>query len=200
MLFGLLRAIERYDAKTLPPPHRLVLVVLADMADERAQLRLSADAVKVVARRTGLGERQVRTRVKELEAALWLERDGKGGHTVRLEGGRVVPRRDDEPSDSQAPAIAPEPVSLTTRALMKPHPAKDLLGVLQRGAEEGHEWCKNTLERVMMRGGRVTELERRTLVAMNQERLEPRGAQRRRYRGASTLQSGSTWKAKGAPP
>jgi len=47
MLFALLQAFERCDPDLLPPRHRLVLVVLATLADARARIRLDEETVAV---------------------------------------------------------------------------------------------------------------------------------------------------------
>src|SRR5579864_9251432 len=111
MLFGMLRAFERYDAAALPPLHRLALLVLADLADERAHVRVDTAAVAAFAKRMGVGVREARALVAELSAALWLERDPRQKassspvYVVRLEGGRIVRRRPDAPT----PSLAGEP-------------------------------------------------------------------------------------------
>jgi hypothetical protein len=212
----MLHAFDRHKSAELPPLHRLVLVVLADVADERARVRLDRTTVAIVAKRTGLGVREVQALLRELRDAVWIESDlrQKGSasvYVVRLEGGRIVPRPLDAgaPPDEGAPgasplsgvAAKPEPTApLTLHALMQQRPADDLLGVLSRGVDQRHPWCMSTMQRMLERGGRLTENERKRLREISEESAAPRGPARRRFTSTSTLQTGGTWKPKGAPP
>jgi hypothetical protein len=208
----MLHAFDRHRSAELPPLHRLLLVVLADVADERARVRLDRATVGIVAKRTGLGVREVQGLLRELRDAVWIESDlrQKGSssvYVVRLEGGRIVRRPEgaEPPPTAGAPpfeavAGAAPAAPLTLSALLRQRPADDLLGVLHRGVEQKHPWCLSTMERVLERGGRLTENERKRLREIADESTTARAFPRRRYGGASTLQTGGTWKPKGAPP
>lgn len=194
MLLQMLSALDRHDARTLPSAHRLVLLVLADLADARARVVMDDDAVKRLARRTGLGVREAKRLLHELEFAVWVQREPQHKaktspvYVVRCEGGKIhgLPASSADVSEK-----LPDEARGTV---------DDLLDALNRGAENEHPWCVKTLQRVLDRGGRLTDNERRRLREIRDEESLPEPRPRRSFGGTSTLQTGGTWKPKGAPP
>lgn len=235
-LVNMLQAFERYDSDALPPPHRLVLVVLSD-----AQGRAWPD-VKVVARRTGMSAQAVKAVMDDLRAAAWMDasplvglrsgadvrrgkvnpppillpreteqvtgvsmRRSKDAHSAvkgREGPGAESPRAMVEQPDSHVGVFQDRKrsfhdqltVPLTIQMLVAKRPGDDLLVVLQRGSENGHPWCVEALPRILERGGRLTEPERKALRKIRDESAHRRA----RNSATSSLQPMGNWRPKGA--
>lgn len=96
------------------------------------------------------------------------------------------------------PAIEP-PAPASIADLAEQKPKDDLLAVLARGVEQGHSWCISVAERVLERGGRITDNERKRLREIRDEANAPT---KRAGRVSSVQPMGPyrpTGKAKGAP-
>ncbi|MFS8065737.1 MAG: helix-turn-helix domain-containing protein [Byssovorax sp.] len=225
MLFAMLRTFERYGSDDLPPLHRLVLITLADLADARGYIHpvvatvakrtgLSTREVKKI-----LNELHF---ALWLERAPRQTEKSSTLYVVRLEGGPIVPMRS-ETSTIQGEAI-PNPsvgksngvtkassalrplnavsgtlskAPLSIQSLLAQRPADNLLAVLRRGAETGHTWCASTLTRVLERGGRLTEGERKRLREISSEKVAGGTTSRANRNGVSSLQPMGNWRPKG---
>lgn len=86
---------------------------------------------------------------------------------------------------------APPPVTLAELAAQRP--ADELLTVLVRGAERGHPWCASVAQRLLERGGRLTDNERKALRRIRDE--GEKTSQR-----VSALQPKGPWRPKGRAP
>jgi hypothetical protein len=81
------------------------------------------------------------------------------------------PNTHENPAPPPAPPVAQPaaPPPKTIVDLAKQRPGDDLLAVLCRGAEQGNEWCTRVADRVLERGGAITEKERKVLRQMRDE-------------------------------
>lgn len=81
ILFAMMHTLEHVDGRTLPPHHRLLMLVLADFADERGKAWPSA---VTLSQRTGQSRSTVEVMLVELEEAGWLGAERRGSGHRRL--------------------------------------------------------------------------------------------------------------------
>ncbi len=81
LLFALMHAFERYKAADLPAHHRLVLLVLADFADDTSKAWPSA---QTIATRSGQSRSTVELCLDELEEGGWIAGERRGAGKRRL--------------------------------------------------------------------------------------------------------------------
>jgi len=118
LLFALLKAFDGIAARDLSPAHRLILLALADFADDNARAWPSAETL---ATRTGQSRSTVQVRLAELELAGWVagERRRKGNrpdstvYEVRSTGNPVT--RNAGPG-----AVSDSPATRPSAALVQP--------------------------------------------------------------------------------